>query len=277
MAMLLTDPPPVRYVGAKWMLADWIKGNMPPHDLYCEPFCGGASVFFRKEPSAIEVINDLSGDVVNFFRVLRTRADELIQAIELTPYSREEYHNSYEPCEDELERARRFYVKTRQSFGSSGGRKTGWRAQRNRNRGTSVTNEWRRVEGLYKAVDRLKNAHIECDTAINVIQRYDSPKSLFYVDPPYVFSSRSDGGRARYSHEMSDSDHRQLAEVLQRVQGAVMLSGYKSELYEELYGHWRVLEKSTTTNGNSMAIEYLWLSPNAVDLGKLPLFEGITE
>lgn len=271
------DPPPLRYTGSKWILADWIMGYFPPHTLCCEPFCGGAAIFFRKQPSYIEVLNDLSGDVVNFFTVLRNRSEELIQAVELTPYAREEYELAYEPCDDPLERARRFYVCSRQSFGSFAGRKTGWRTLKTWNRRTSITREWARLDGLLLAAARLKEAQIENDDALAVIQRYDAPGSLFYVDPPYVFHSRSDGGRARYQHEMSDEQHRQLADVLNRVQGMVILSGYKSALYEELYGHWPVFQKSTTTNGNSTAVEYLWLSPNANRMSSLPLFGKVNK
>lgn len=261
MTMQFFDPPPLRWTGSKWKLADWIIGQFPSHELYCEPYCGGAAIFFRKERSQIEVLNDLNGDVVNFFTVLRTRTAELIQAIDLTPYARAEYEMAFEPCTDPLERARRFYVLSRMSFGAYSGRKTGWRTQRNRHRGTSITNEWKRLQGLLKGADRLKDAQIECDNALDVIRRYDSPRALFYVDPPYVYHTRSDGGRQRYVHEMTDDDHRALAEVLNNVQGMVLLSGYDSPLYRELYARWEVISKSTSTNGNGTAVEYLWISP----------------
>jgi len=258
------DTPPLRWTGGKWKIADWITSYMPPHDLYCEPYCGSAAVFFRKWPSRIEVLNDRSGDLVNFFTMLRERPDELIAAIELTPYARDEYTLSYEPATDPLERARRFYVQTRQAFGGFAGSKTGWRTQRNRHRGTSITEEWRRLDGLWMAVERLKDAQIENDDALAVIERYDNPRALFYVDPPYVLSSRSQGRkRKRYEHEMSDDDHRALADCLHQVKGAVLLSGYPSPLYDELYPGWLQVKKSATTNGNSSAIESLWLNPLA--------------
>lgn len=271
--MTFFDPPPLRYTGSKWQLADWIISTLPPHDLYLEPYCGGAAIFFRKWPSKIEVLNDLNGDVINFFTILRTRTEELVRAVNLTPYSREEYLLSYEPCDDPLEKARRFYVCSRQSFGAFANRKTGWRTQKNWNRGRSISAEWQRLEGLLMAAERLKEAIIESDDALSVIQRYDTPKSVMYVDPPYVLSSRSGGKkRKRYSHEMTDDDHRALADVLHQVKGAVLLSGYDSPLYRELYEGWHVLQKSTTTNGNSSATEFLWISPNAQKLTLLPLF-----
>lgn len=268
------DVPPLRWTGGKWKLADWLISHFPPHELYCEPYCGGAAVFFRKYPSKIEVLNDVDGGVVNFFTVLRTRTDELVRAVELTPYSREEYELSYQPCDDPLEWARRFYVCSRQSFGAYAGRRTGWRTQKNWNRGTSITREWRRLEGLLMAAERLKDAAIESDDALKVIERYDIEHALFYVDPPYVLSSRSQGEkRKRYGHELTDDDHRDLAAVLHQLKGAVLLSGYKSDLYTELYPDWQVVSKTMTTNGNGSALESLWISPKAADLQRWPLFE----
>jgi len=200
---------------------------------------------------------------VNFFRVLRERTDEFINQIELTPFSVDEYLSAYEPADDPLEQARRFYVLSWQSFGAYAGRKTGWRRQRNKHRGTSITHEWKRLDGLRYAADRLRDAQIENKPALDVLTYYDSPSSLYYVDPPYVLSSRTEGKRKRYINEMSDDDHRRLAEVLHSLKGMVILSGYNSPLYCELFADWRVLTKSTTTNGNSVATEYLWISPNA--------------
>lgn len=262
--MQFFDPPPLRWTGSKWQLSEWIISHFPPHELYCEPYCGGAAVFFRKPPAKIEVLNDVDGAVVNFFTVLRTRTAELVQAVQFTPYARAEYELAYEPSSDPLEAARRFYICSRQSFGAYAGRKTGWRTQKNGNRGTSITSEWKRMGGLLKAANRLRDAQIECDDALKVIQSYDTPRALFYVDPPYVLSARSQGRkRKRYTFEMTDDDHRALAEVLHQVRGMVLLSGYDSPLYRELYADWKVVSKSTTTNGNGSAMEYLWISPHA--------------
>lgn len=167
-AMKFFDPPPVRYFGSKWQLADWIIESMPPHMSYVEPYCGGASVFFRKAPSGLEVLNDLNGDVVNFFDMLRDHTDELVRLIDLTPFSRQEYERGFEPVDEALERARRFYVRSWQAFGSGGIEKpTGWRHQLNKNRGTGVTSEWSRLSGLFKGARRLKDAQIECLDALD--------------------------------------------------------------------------------------------------------------
>lgn len=256
------DVPLLRYTGAKWKLADWVISQFPPHDAYCEPFCGSAALFFRKPISPIEVLNDAYGLLINFFRVLREQPDELINLIELTPFSREEYLLAYEPSDIPLEQARRFYVLCWQSFGAFAGRKSGWRFQKNTHRGTGITREWKRLDGLRYSAERLKDAQIENRPALEVIADFDNPTTLYYVDPPYVLKSRSEGSRKRYEHEMTDADHRQLADALHQVQGMVVLSGYDCDLYRELYADWRRVSKTTTTNGNSTAEESLWISPN---------------
>jgi len=275
-AMKFFDPPPVRYFGSKWQLAEWIIAQMPPHEVYVEPYCGGASVFFRKEPSALEALNDLNGDVLNFFDVLRSREAELIRAIDLTPYSLAEFKRAGEPSEDELERARRFYVRAYQSVGGGGaGRRAGgWRRVYDLKRGSTPGHDWSRLEGLYKAAQRLKEAQLECEDALDVIKRYDSPDTLFYVDPPYVMDSCKDK-RNVYVHEIDDEQQRQLADVLHHIKGMVLLSGYDSPLYQELYSDWTVATKTNTTNGNSQSVEYLWSSPNATRMDRLPLFAGL--
>jgi DNA adenine methylase len=265
--------PPVRYFGGKWRIAPWIIQHFPPHITYCEPFCGGASVLFRKAPSRFEVINDLNGDVVNFFDMLRARPDDLIHAIELTPYARSEYLRAYDRDGDSLERARRFYIRSRQSFGSGEGKnRTGWRYQANNRRGTSVVGEWDKTDHLWEAARRLKTVQIECDDALQVIERFDTPQTLFYVDPPYLFETRS-SKEHRYTHELTAAEHCQLAYVLKAVQGMVVLSGYDSDLYHDLYPDWHQVSKDTRTNANHEATEYLWLSPSARSLNRLPLFE----
>lgn len=255
--------PPVRYYGGKWKIANWILEHFPAHKCYVEPFCGGASLFFRKSPSMFEVLNDINSDVINFFDVLRATPEELIRALQLTPYSEFEHHRAYEPCTDMLERARRFLIRSRQSYGSGEGMyKTGWRYQAKDTRGTSLVNEWNAVEHLWAAAERLKQAQITCRDYRKVLSAFDTPETLFYIDPPYPFSTRS-SKEHRYRAEMRDEDHIELAHRLHAVQGHVIVSGYLCPLYEELYQGWKVVSKTTTTNGNNTAVEYLWIKPGA--------------
>lgn len=267
--------PVLRYPGSKFKIGGWIVDQFSAHQIYVEPFSGGAAVFFRKTPSSVEVLNDLNGDVINFFSVLRSRAEELIRSIQLTPYSRQEYKNSFEPSDEPIEKARRFYVRLWQGFGGSLFEDTSWRYQTNSKRGTSFVDvDWNETDHLWQAAKRLKMAQIENDDAFRVIQRFDTDGTLFYVDPPYLPATRSPRrAEAMYSHELDESAHIELAKVLTAVQGMVVLSGYPSDLYHDLYSGWRYLERSATTNGNSTRIEGLWLSPKLVD-AHYPLFKS---
>lgn len=119
-----------RYPGAKWSLANWIISYFPEDYekmVYLEPFVGSGAVFFNKLPGAVETINDLDSDIVNLFYVLREHPEELKRLLELTPYSREEYDKAFEPCEDPIEKARRYMIKTTQAIGAKLGTKCGWR------------------------------------------------------------------------------------------------------------------------------------------------------
>ena len=156
--MKLTRPA-LRYFGGKWRLAPWIIEHFPPHGCYVEPFCGAASVFLRKAPAEFEVINDVDGDVVNFFQVLRDETDSLIHAVFVTPYSRAEYKLAWEPAEDSLERARRYYVRNQQGWsGGKSSRPSAWRYQHSNNRGKSVIKDWNDIDRLSAIVWRLKQA-----------------------------------------------------------------------------------------------------------------------
>lgn len=266
--------PPLRYVGSKWMIAEWIIAQMPPHEHYVEPFVGSGAVFFRKHPSSIETLNDMDGELVNFFRVLRTQTDELVRAIELTPYARAEYELSLQPApvDDLLERARRYYVGVWQSFGSTLIYRSGWQRQTTSRQRTNLPDTWNRLDGLLAAAARLKCAQIDARPALEIIRDYDSPDTLFYIDPPYVLDARSGGGRKRYRHEMTNEDHHELAAALHSIQGMALLSGYPSDLYDDLYRDWTHTTKTTTTIGNRSALEVLWINPRASSFNVLPLF-----
>lgn len=258
--------PPLRYYGSKWRLAPWIMSFFPPHECYVEPFGGGANVLLRKQPAEMEIYNDADGDVVNFFQILRTRTDEFIRAVQLTPHARDELMLAREPASDPLERARRFYVRSWQAFHAGRMHEdTGWRLQYRNNRGKSIIADWNDTDRLWPVVERLKQVQIENADALSLIARVDSRQTLFYVDPPYVLSSRSERHRyGAYTVDMSDNDHRRLAEVLRRVKGMVVLSGYQSALYDELFGDWLTVNRSMHTNGNVSRLEYLWISPRTV-------------
>lgn len=256
--------PVLRYHGGKWRLAPWIIEHFPEHRVYVEPYGGGASVLVRKKRSYAEVYNDLDSEIVNLFRVLRNRDDaaRLTELVRLTPFAREEFVESYIPCEDPIEQARRTVARASLGFGSASASKqaTGFRANSNRS-GTSPVHDWANLPSNFQAiVDRLQGVCIENRDAKEVIAQHDSPQTLHYVDPPYTHNSRTTSGIGAYKHEMTDDDHRELHQVLCNVQGYVVLSGYPSELYDELYGDWVCFKKDAHADKARDRVECLWLS-----------------
>ncbi len=258
-------------------------GWFPHHTCYVEPFCGASSVFFRKQPAEFEILNDLDGEVINFFCMLRDRSDELIRAIILTPFSRAEYALAWQPTPDPLERARRYYICAWQGWGGGkGSRPSGWRYQHTNNRGKRVVDDWNDIEHLPAIVWRLKQAFIENDDANKIIERYDQSRTLFYLDPPYLSQTRS--GRWKngaYQHELDIDYHQRLLDILQTIQGMAIISGYPSELYNERLADWKRFEtKSRTTNTTNVATEVIWLSPRTVEAlampEQMPMFSEVT-
>lgn len=274
--------PPVRYYGGKWRLGKWVISHFPPHVCYVESFAGGASCLFQKRPARFEVLNDLNGDVINFFEVLRSRTEEFVRAVQLTPYGREELRRAVlakrkGEIEDPIERARNFYIRCWMSFGSGVGKSmTGWRYQIGMSdTRTSAIGSWNRTEHLWAAADRLKWVQIECDDAYKVTERFDSEMTLHYWDLPYVHSTRNmdNAGELKgYAHELSDGDHRRFAELARRVKGFVIVSGYPSKLYDELYEGWQVVAKQSSDLKGNRQTECLWLSPRVTEMETLPLF-----
>jgi DNA adenine methylase len=257
--------PALRYYGGKWKLAPWIISHFPEHQCYVEPFGGAGSVLLRKRPSKIEVYNDLNDEIVNYFRVLRERPDELIRAIDLTPYSRSEFLLCQEPCEDELERARRTIIWACQGRGRVGNREPGgWRSSKIiSTRPKTPAEDWKNFGHLYEIAERFKFVYIENDDANKILDRYDSSLALFYVDPPYLMQVR--GKRiARYRHEYDDDEHIKLADHLHKMEGMVIVSGYRCDFYDELYGGWvRVDKEVNLENSTRRAIESLYINPAA--------------
>jgi DNA adenine methylase len=260
----------LRFYGGKARLAPWIVAHLPPHVCYVEPFGGAASVLLRKPPAPCEVYNDLDGAVVGFFRVLRERPDDLLHAITLTPFARAEVDLACAPAPDgldEVERARRVYVRAWQGrHGLPARGRVGWRFERAAARSRTAVDDWRDVRHLVAVVERLRRVQLECDDALRVIARFDGPDTVHYVDPPYPASTR--GARwatAAYAHELTDADHRRLAEVLRSLRGMAVVSGYPCPLYRELYGDWPAVVRGARTHGPRAATEALWLSPLAAE------------
>ncbi len=256
----------MRYLGGKWRLAPWIISYMPPHRTYVEPFGGAASVLLRKPRVHAEIYNDLDGEIVNLFRVLRspTEGRELVRQVHTTPFARHEFECAFLPTGDPIEQARRTLIKAGMGFGTNGiHKRTGFRSGFTRN-GQVPSEDWsNQPTALMEIVERLRGVIIEERPAVHVIQRYDTPFTLHYVDPPYPHGTRGDDSRYRY--EMSDEDHRGLASALHSVRGMVIVSGYACDLYDqELYADWQRFERDTHADGARDRTEVLWISPSTI-------------
>jgi DNA adenine methylase len=264
------ERPALRYHGGKWLLAPWIIEHMPPHRVYVEPFGGAASVLMRKPRSYAEVYNDRWETVVNVFRVLRdpVQACNLKRALELTPFSRDEFFGAHhEEADDPVERARKTIFRSFAGFGSAatnGEYPTGFRANSNRS-GTTPAQDWLNYPAEIPAfVNRMRGVVIENRDALDVIAQQDGDETLFFLDPPYVHSTRNmQRGNAAYAVEMTDADHERLAEAARNAVGMVMLSGYHSALYDRLYAEWTRIERAALADGAVDRIEVLWLNAKA--------------
>jgi DNA adenine methylase len=261
--------PVLRYHGGKFRIANWIVSHFPNHKIYVEPFGGAGSVLMAKQRSYAEIYNDLDSQVVNVFRVLRDsdQAIELERLIRLTPFARDEFEHSYEPCEDPIERARRTILRSFMAHGTTSRRQnhTGFRAKNYVSR-TNEPASWADYPAAIASFTaRLSGVTLENQDATHVIRRHDSPDSLFYVDPTYLASTRPSFrsfARSRaYFSELTTDDHVRLAQLLNSLKGRVVLSGYPSPLYDELYRGWARHEKEACGDHGSRRLEVLWLNP----------------
>jgi DNA adenine methylase len=267
--ILRVERPLLRYYGGKWRLAPWIISHFPKHICYVEPFGGAASVLLRKEPSQFEVYNDLDQEVVNFFRVLRTQPRELFRALKYTPFAREEFEASYFPAADPVERARQFFVMAWQGYGGPRREKrTGWKNQARawHSGRADQMSEWKQAKQITQAVKRFENVQIENDDALKVIQRFDTPETLFYCDPPYPALTRNRRwAKTAYSEEIGGQDHLHLANLLQVVKGFAIISTYPNEMYDEVFSKWKKVTKTAQTMNKTIATEVLYISPRTAE------------
>lgn len=235
------------WYGGKFSHLGWLLEHLPDCHHYCEPFAGSAAVLINRPPAPVETYNDVDGEVVNFFRVLRNRTEDLVREIVLTPFSREEFAVALETHNGitDVERARRFFTRARQvrtglAQTASVGR---WANCKNTSRAgmSGVVSRWLgSVEHLPQIAERLLRVQIENRPALDIVKLYDSDDTLFYCDPPYPHESRGDS--KAYAYEMTDDEHRQLAQTLNAAQGKVALSGYRCPLMQKLYGHWNRID-----------------------------------
>ncbi len=256
--------PPFQYYGAKGRLAPFLASLLPRHEVYCEPFAGSAAVFFAKDPAKIETINDINGDLVAFMRALRDQPRALQRAIQLTPYARAEHTAAKlgDATASDLERARRWWVQCTQSRSGEAG--ASWRRPTSRTRVNNPMTAKRMGAALRWHAARLREAFVEQCDALELIARMDSPDTAFYLDPPYLRSTRNSAGSGKYVKEMdADDEHVRLLELLNGCRGAVVLSGYRSELYDDLLAGWRRIDyrvRQASSDVRALAVESIWVN-----------------
>lgn len=295
---------PIPWFGGKQRSAERIADLFPPHDVYVEVFGGGGSVLLTKPRTKLDVYNDRDNGLVTFFRALRDEPERLLALLELTPYSRTEYdicRTTWYTIDDDIERARRFYVAASQSFGGmvqgsvepgradghrhDGGWKRelsghsgivhrtgrGWGGEKfgrmHLSRAASAAN---RVDHIWRFVERLRYVQVDNLDWRDCLDRYDAPGVLFYLDPPYVPDTRKSGG---YSHELTLADHEELVGRLLELKGDVVISGYDTDVYVPLVfaGGYHRVEWETICSASQIdagdtrkaRTEVLWLSDHS--------------
>ena len=249
--------PPFAYYGGKTTLAPIIANLLPQHEHYVEPFAGSLAVLLAKTPSRAETVNDLDGDLVTFWRVLRDHGDDLARLCLLTPHARDEFELSKSlDVDSDLERARRVWVRLVQSRSHSM-KPTGWK--RKITASAAMPPVLATFASRMEAVaHRLQGVSIENSDALDLIRDYGSePTACLYLDPPYLGSTRA----TNYCVEMTADDaHVALADALNECKASVVLSGYDAPLYAELFDGWHRLDLKapTTLSGDTDRVEVLW-------------------
>lgn len=251
----------MRYYGGKARIAGDIVALMPGHSVYVEPFGGAASVLLTKAPAPCEIYNDLCGEVVNVFQQLRDAQEALLRGIWLTPYSREEYERAYEPTSDVLEAARRFIYRSTAGIGADSARRpNGFRNTLDDGRCAHAKSWANLPEALELVCARLRGVIIEHRDAAEVMQQFDGLDTLHYVDPPYLVSTRKQVRRA-YNHEfMAEAQHKGLLEVVGKLKGKVIVSGYDHPLYREALKDWEIRKFKQRDQRNGHREELVWLN-----------------
>lgn len=246
----------LQYAGGKARLAKWVIGFFPKHKTYVEPFGGVASVLLRKLRAQLEVYNDVEDEVVNLMEVMRDHEsfEHLLDQLRKTPYSRAEYLRAYNlDTDDTIERARRLIVRIQMAWGG--------RAPTGRVETYDPTNSmsWMPyIEGLYKIHNRLQGVTIEHRDALECMQWHDDPKTLHYVDPPYLAANQS-----RYKHDLTEAQHKALLACLRGLKGMVVVSSYPNRVYAQALADWRYETRGNTTANNTEVTEAIWINPAA--------------
>lgn len=250
----------LKYPGAKWNMAEWIQNFFPKHHSYVEPFFGSGAVLFNKPRSNIETVNDMDGEVVNFFRWAKTDPEKLAYELHWTPYARQVYDQAYAPAlQGSIEQAVNFCIRLNMGYGyRTTGEKVGWKKDVQGRERAYAARDWAQLpELIFQAAERLRGVQIENRPALDVIRQFNCENVLFYCDPPYLFDTRY--GK-QYKHEMNDPMHEEFLDTLLKHKGMVLLSGYDSGLYNSMLKGWTKVTREAYTQRNSKRTECLWMN-----------------
>lgn len=249
-----------KYPGSKWSIANWIISFFPEHHSYLEPFAGSLAVLMNKPRSNIETVNDLDGNVVNLFEWIKRDPERLAYEIYYTPYARQVYENVFSSApEDSFDQAVNFYIRLNMGHGfRTTGEKVGWKNDIKGRERSYASNDWCNIpDKIMQAAERLRGVQIECRPAVELIQRFNYPNVLLYLDPPYVLGTRH--GK-QYRYEMSDIEHNNLLDILLTHKGKVLISGYDNALYNARLQRWRREETDCYSQVCSKKREVLWMN-----------------
>jgi len=268
---------PIPYFGGKYLLSKKLLPLMPPHKIYVEPFGGAGSLLFAKEPSPVEVYNDIDSGLVTLFRVLRDdeKFEKFYKRVLLTPYSREEYYKflcEWQDEQDEVEKAYKYYICARMTFGGNI-TKGGWSFSHNREASKALS-FLSMIELLPEIHERMMRVQIEHRDFRDIFRIYDTENTFFYVDPPYIQELRKSG---KYRHELDIESHKELVQILLNLKGKSILTCYYHQVYAPLEeNNWKRIdvERKTSIPGrteterkhhverDTRRIETIFISPN---------------
>jgi DNA adenine methylase len=258
--------PAIKWHGGKGNLKRWIASLLPAHTVYVEPYAGGLSVLLNKYRSAFEVVGDIDTGLIGLYVALRDEPKVLIERLRSIPCVEESFAwaTSTPEASDPIERAARFVVRYRFSRGGLG-KSFSWSDRPRGNQAESL-NSWETIlaEELPRIARRIQRVEFLQGDAIELIRRHDGPDTLFYLDPPYVHSTRT--ARNVYRHELAEAGHCRLLETISAIRGMVALSGYRSELYDHALQYWERHEIERPNDSGQgktkqRRTEVLWLNP----------------
>lgn len=254
----------LKYPGSKWNIAARLNKLMPEHHSYIEPYFGSGALFFTKQPSHIETINDLDSDVTNLFSCIKQDAGRLARMLVATPYSREIYNRQFEAESigirerDNYSRAVDFLIRCWQGYEARTIDKAGWKNDIVGRERMYALWEWYHLpEWVVDIAERLRQVQIENRPAIELIERFNHTGVFMYIDPPYLWSVRS---REQYRYEMPDGGHEKLLKTIQKSRAFIMISGYESEMYNDYLAGWKRAYFKSCTAGGRARREVVWMN-----------------